>query len=103
MDFSHLIGWVALAVTLGAILFGSGRRLGREEEAKRSRSQDDGQESAYYFRGLNFLLTDEPDKAIEEFIKFVRINSETVEIHLSLGKLFRARGEVGRAIRIHQN
>lgn len=102
MDLPYLIGWAALAVTLGAIVFGSGRRLGREEEAKRSR-QEDGHESVYYFRGLNFLLTDEPDKAIEEFIKFVRINSETVEIHLSLGKLFRARGEVGRAIRIHQN
>ncbi len=102
MDFPHLIGWAALAVTLGAVLFGSGRRLGREEEAKRRRSAV-GEESTHYFRGLNFLLTDEPDKAIEEFIKFVRINSETVEIHLSLGKLFRARGEVGRAIRIHQN
>ncbi|MBF0179053.1 MAG: tetratricopeptide repeat protein [Magnetococcales bacterium] len=103
MDFPYLIGWAALSVTLGAIIFGAGRRLGREEEALRIRRQDDGKEAAFYFRGLNFLLADEPDKAIEEFIKFVRINSETVEIHLSLGKLYRARGEVGRAIRIHQN
>ncbi|MBF0189557.1 MAG: tetratricopeptide repeat protein [Magnetococcales bacterium] len=102
MDFPHLAGWAALAVTLGAIVFGAGRRLGREEEAQGRRRGELGEESAFYLRGLNFLLADEPDKAIEEFIKFVRVNSETVEIHLSLGKLFRARGEVGRAIRIHQ-
>ncbi|NGZ05479.1 MAG: tetratricopeptide repeat protein [Magnetococcales bacterium] len=101
MEFPHLVGWAALAVTLGAFIFGAGRRLGREESAQRRREAP-GQESALYLRGLNFLLADEPDKAIEEFVKFVRLNSETVEIHLSLGKLFRARGEVGRAIRIHQ-
>ncbi|MEO5345683.1 MAG: tetratricopeptide repeat protein [Magnetococcus sp. YQC-9] len=102
MDLPHLAGWAALAVTLGAVIFGAGRRLGREEGAHARRREDGGEESAFYLRGLNFLLADEPDKAIEEFVKFVRINSETVEIHLSLGKLFRARGEVGRAIRIHQ-
>ncbi|MBF0214955.1 MAG: tetratricopeptide repeat protein [Magnetococcales bacterium] len=102
MDFPHLAGWAALVVTLGAIIFGAGRRLGREEGAQLRRRGEAGLESALYLRGLHFLLADEPDKAIEEFVKFVRINSETVEIHLSLGKLFRARGEVGRAIRIHQ-
>lgn len=56
-----------------------------------------------YFRGLNFLLNEQPDKAIEVFIKVLEVNSDTVETHLALGNLFRRRGEVERAIRIHQN
>lgn len=56
-----------------------------------------------YFRGLNFLLNEQPDKAIEVFIKVLEVNSETAETHLALGNLFRRRGEVERAIRIHQN
>ena len=103
MELPHLIGWVALALTVGMGIFHTGHRLGREEEARRHGEREQEKGAAFYFRGLNYLLTDEPDKAIEEFIKVVRINSETVEIHLSLGNLFRARGEVGRAIRIHQN
>lgn len=56
-----------------------------------------------YFRGLNYLLNEEPDKAIEVFIQMVEVDNETVETHLALGNLFRRRGEVDRAIRIHQN
>ena len=56
-----------------------------------------------YFRGLNFLLDDRPDEAIEVFRKVIEIDSETVETHLALGNLFRRRGEVDRAIQIHQN
>jgi lipopolysaccharide biosynthesis regulator YciM len=56
-----------------------------------------------YLLGLNFLLNEEPDKAVDVFIKMLEVDSETVETHLALGKLFRKRGEVNRAIRIHQN
>ncbi len=56
-----------------------------------------------YFRGLNYLLNEEPDKAIDVFMQLVEVDSETVETHLALGSLFRRRGEVERAIRIHQN
>ncbi len=56
-----------------------------------------------YFKGLNHLLNEQPDKAIEVFIKILEEDSETVETHLALGNLFRRRGEVDRAIRIHQN
>lgn len=56
-----------------------------------------------YLRGLNFLLNEQPDKAIEVFIKVLEVNTDTVETHLALGNLFRRRGEVERAIRIHQN
>ncbi len=56
-----------------------------------------------YFKGLNFLLNEQPDKAIDVFIQMLEVDSETVETHLALGNLFRRRGEVDRAIRIHQN
>lgn len=56
-----------------------------------------------YIRGLNYVLNEQPDKAIEVFIKMLEVDSETVETHLALGSLFRRRGEVDRAIRVHQN
>src|SRR3990167_10005049 len=56
-----------------------------------------------YFAGLNFLLNEETDKAVGVFIKMLEVDSDTVETHLAVGKLFRKRGEVDRAIRIHQN
>ena len=56
-----------------------------------------------YFKGLNFVLNEQPDKAIEVFIRMLEVDSETIETHLALGNLFRRRGEVDRAIRIHQN
>ena len=56
-----------------------------------------------YLVGLNFLLNEEPDKAVDIFIKMLEVDSDTVETHLAVGKLFRRRGEVDRAIRIHQN
>jgi len=56
-----------------------------------------------YFQGLNFLLNEQPDKAIESFIEVVRVEPETVELHFALGSLFRRRGETDRAIRMHKN
>lgn len=59
--------------------------------------------STRYFKGLNYLLNEQPDKAIEVFLQIAEIDSDTVETHFALGSLFRRRGEVDRAIRIHQN
>jgi lipopolysaccharide biosynthesis regulator YciM len=56
-----------------------------------------------YFTGLNFLLNEQPDKAIEAFTEVVRVDPETVELHFALGSLFRRRGETERAIRMHKN
>lgn len=56
-----------------------------------------------YFAGLNYLLNEEPDKAVDIFVELVNANDDTIETHLSLGALFRRRGEVDRAIRIHHN
>ncbi|SDH36300.1 Lipopolysaccharide biosynthesis regulator YciM, contains six TPR domains and a predicted metal-binding C-terminal domain [Propionivibrio dicarboxylicus] len=55
-----------------------------------------------YFQGLNFLLNEQPDRAIEAFVDAVRVDPQTVELHFALGSLFRRRGETERAIRMHQ-
>lgn len=56
-----------------------------------------------YFQGLNFLLNEQPDKAIDSFLEVAKVDSQTVELHFALGNLFRRRGETERAIRMHQN
>ena len=56
-----------------------------------------------YFKGLNFLLNEQPDKAIEAFIEVVKVEPQTLDLHFALGSLFRRQGEVERAIRMHQN
>ncbi|WP_373379517.1 lipopolysaccharide assembly protein LapB [Cupriavidus nantongensis] len=56
-----------------------------------------------YFKGLNFLLNEQPDKAIDAFVEVARLDPETTELHFALGALFRRRGETERAIRVHQN
>ena len=55
-----------------------------------------------YFQGLNFLLNEQPDRAIEAFVEAVKVDPQTIELHFALGSLFRRRGETERAIRMHQ-
>lgn len=75
-----------------------GRRSVRQDTQKQS-----NQFSRQYVAGLNYLLSDQSDKAVDLFIQLLEVDSETIETHLSLGNLFRQRGEVDRAIKIHQN
>ena len=56
-----------------------------------------------YLKGLGFLLNEEPDKALEVFLRMVDVDNETVETHFALGSIYRRRGEVERAIRIHES
>ncbi|WP_312828776.1 lipopolysaccharide assembly protein LapB, partial [Pantoea anthophila] len=73
---------------------------------RRSAHQDKQQEanklSREYVAGVNFLLSNQQDKAVDLFLDMLKEDSGTVEAHLTLGNLFRSRGEVDRAIRIHQ-
>jgi len=79
------MGWVAARIDLKSLLSES-RAL-----------------PSSYFRGLNFLLNEQPDKAIESFLQVAKENPQTVELQFALGSLFRRRGEVDRAIRMHQD
>lgn len=67
------------------------------------RSRARAQFNSAYGQGINYLLNEEPDKATEVLVRLVEVDPDTVELHLALGSLFRRRGEVGRAIRVHQN
>lgn len=80
----------------------SGWVLGRRRSERTSGARVN-ELSTSYFRGLNYLLNEQQDKAIEVFLKLADINRDTVETHLALGNLFRRRGEVDRAIRVHQH
>lgn len=80
----------------------SGWLSARNSYKKRFGSQQNGFDPDY-FKGLNYLLNEQPDKPIEVFIGLLEVNSDTVETHLALANLFRRRGEIERAIRIHQN
>jgi lipopolysaccharide biosynthesis regulator YciM len=70
---------------------------------RRSSSKRNQLFSNQYFQGLNYLLNEQPDKAIQVFLELAEVNRDTVETHMALGSLFRRRGEVDRAIRFHQN
>ncbi len=91
-----------LLLLLLPVAAASGWLAARRSARKPEREYDEGSNSVY-FRGLNHLLNEEPDKAIDVFVEMLEVDSETVETHLALGNLFRRRGEVDRAIRIHQN
>ena len=77
--------------------------LAARSSARKQEEQCVGEAGPVYFRGLNHLLNEEPDKAIDAFVEMLEVDSDTIETHLALGYLFRRRGEVERAIRIHQN
>ena len=95
--------WIVGFIIFVALVLGyvSGRRTQRRRTASRANRSE--AISKDYLIGLNYLLNEQPDKAVDVFIKMLQVDSNTVETHLALGNLFRRRGEVDRAIRIHQN
>jgi len=90
--------WFFLLLPLAAL---SGWVIGRRGGERHSDTQV-SRLSTTYFRGLNYLLNEQPDKAIELFLHIAELDKETFETQLALGHLFRRRGEVDRAIRLHQ-
>ena len=93
MDFE---AWYLIFLLL---LFAAGW-FGRGFES-RARMADQAHAPRSVFRGLNLLLNEQPDKAIDAFIEVVKLDPETIELHYALGNLFRRRGEIDRAVRIH--
>ncbi|MCL9774335.1 lipopolysaccharide assembly protein LapB [Vibrio methylphosphonaticus] len=74
-----------------------------QRSVKHDRQEQSHQISRQYMTGLNLLLSDQSDKAVDHFIELLQVDDEAIDTHLALGNLFRSRGEVDRAIRIHQN
>lgn len=81
---------------------GYGYVMGRNSVRQAQRKQSSIL-SRHYYKGLNFLLSDQPDKAVDTLIKMINLDSDTVETHIAMGNFFRHRGELDRAIRMHQN
>lgn len=95
MDFET---WWLIAVP---VLFGLGwiaARVDIRQMMSETRSLPDS-----YFKGLNFILNEDPDRAIDAFVEVAKLDPETTELHFALGSLFRRRGEMERAIRVHQS
>jgi lipopolysaccharide biosynthesis regulator YciM len=90
--------WFFLLLPLAAA---SGWLIGRRGGERHSDTQV-SRLSTTYFRGLNYLLNEQPDKAIEVFLRIAELDKDTFETQVALGHLFRRRGEVDRAIRLHQ-
>ncbi|QIL20592.1 lipopolysaccharide assembly protein LapB [Thermomonas sp. HDW16] len=90
--------WFIVLVPLAAL---AGWVIGRRGGERHSTNQV-SKLSTTYFRGLNYLLNEQPDKAIELFLHIAELDKDTFETQVALGHLFRRRGEVDRAIRLHQ-
>ena len=96
-----MLQYLFLLLPVAAI---SGWYAGNKQHAKEAeRKRMTAQIRRDYFTGLNYLINEQPDKAVDVFVRLLEVDSDTVETHLALGSLFRRKGEVDRAIRIHQN
>ena len=100
MQTAYILALVCAALL--PVAAASGWYLGKRSSERRRHARV-SELSSSYFRGLNYLLNEQPDKAIEVFLQLAEYNRDTVETHLALGNLFRRRGEVDRAIRVHQH
>ncbi|ABA56718.1 lipopolysaccharide assembly protein LapB [Nitrosococcus oceani] len=94
-----MIEWLLLLLPVAAA---SGWLAGKRS-AETVNADSHSQLNSAYFAGLNHLLNEQPDKAIDTLLNALKVDSDTVEPYLALGNLFRRRGEVDRAIRVHQN
>ena len=90
--------WLLLIPAAAAAGWLAGRRGGEIKGGARV-----SRLSNTYFRGLNYLLNEQQDKAIEIFLQIAEVDKDTVETQFAIGHLFRRRGEVDRAIRLHQS
>lgn len=97
MQDAVLLGVLLAAIAIG---FGLGIRYAHRRPQRPARPPGLSRE---YFVGLNYLLNEQPDEAIKTFIHALDVNSDTVDTHIALGKLFRSRGEADKAVSIHQN
>jgi len=95
------------AILLAAILAACGVLIWvlwrqQDTQAHKTEEQEDARIPPL-LRGINFLLSDEPDRALKELVHVAKLQTETAEVYLALGDMFRNKGEFGRAVRIHQN
>ena len=88
-----------LAAFVFGLIIGRGKSYGKKSEAKSLNREGD----KAFFKGVQYILSNDHDQAIEEFTKSVQVNSDTIETYVALGNLYRSKGDIDRAIRIRQN
>ena len=86
---------IALVVLVALVL----RPLQEQEQPE----PEEDERISPLLRGINYLLSDEPDLALQEMVQVARLRSEAADVYMALGEMFRSKGEIGRAVRIHQN
>ncbi|MBI3153794.1 MAG: lipopolysaccharide assembly protein LapB [Burkholderiales bacterium] len=96
MDFD--LQWLLIGLPLAFALGWAASRLDLRQWRRDRRDAPRA-----YFEGLNLLLNEQQDKAIDAFIEAVQLDPDTTELHFALGNLFRRRGEFERAVRVHQH
>ncbi len=96
MEFD--LSWVLLGLPIAFVLGWGASRLDL-----RQLRQENRQAPKAYFKGLNYLLNEQQDQAIDAFIEAVQNDPDTSELHFALGNLFRRRGEYDRAVRVHEH
>lgn len=96
MDFD--LSWILLGLPVAFVLGWLASRMDLRQVR-----QDNRQAPKAYFKGLNFLLNEQQDKAIDAFIEAVQNDPDTADLHFALGNLFRRRGEYHRAVRVHEH
>lgn len=97
-ELQGLLVWLPVAFALGFTLGWLGSRLDLRQQRR-----DPSTASRAYLRGLNLLLNEQHDRAIDAFIEAIQKDPETADLHFALGNLFRRRGEVERAVRVHEH
>lgn len=95
---NFLLYWLLFAAIAAGFVLGRYSRQSPLRSSEKSNSID-----PEYIRGLNYLLNEDADAAVDTFTELLPINDKTLDTHLALGALLRRRGEVGRAIRVHQH
>ena len=96
MDFD--LQWLLLGLP---VAFALGWLASRFDKRQWQREQRESPKA--YFKGLNLLLNEQQDKAIDAFIEAVQQDPDSSDLHFALGNLFRRRGEYERAVRVHQH
>ena len=96
--FEFDIQWLLIGLPVAFALGWIGSRVDLRQWRRDERAQPKA-----YFKGLNLLLNEQPDRAIDAFIEAVQRDPDTTDLHFALGNLFRRRGEFERAVRVHQH
>ena len=98
----NIFALLGITAILGLVI---GYFLGRHKQITHSSPNQSNPPEDYsaFLKGIQYILANETDQAIETFSRAVQINSETIETYVTLGNLFRVKGEIDRAIRIRQS